>query len=75
MIALRISPSPEVLDDIEPLASTKPACPWGATWWMKCCTHAKLALLGGGAPYVQRRSSRSRSPRQSLALKGGFAST
>ena len=29
MMALRISPSPDWLDDIEPLASTKPAMPGG----------------------------------------------
>ena len=31
-MALRISPSPDWLDDIEPLASTKPARPVGARW-------------------------------------------
>ena len=40
MMALRISPSPDWFDDIEPLASTKPASPVGAKWWMKCCTQA-----------------------------------
>jgi hypothetical protein len=40
MIALRISPSPDWFDDIEPLASTKPASPVGARWWIKCCTQA-----------------------------------
>ncbi len=50
MMALRISPSPDWLDDIEPLARTKPAMPVGARWWMKCWTQAKLALPVGGVP-------------------------
>lgn len=50
MMALRISPSPDWLDDIEPLASTKPAMPFGARWCEKCCTQAKFALLAGGTP-------------------------
>ena len=58
MMALRISPSPEVLLDMLPLASTKPAMPVGERWWMKCCTQAKLALFTGGMPYFQRLSSR-----------------
>ena len=32
MMALRISPSPDWLDDIEPLANTKPRSPVGARW-------------------------------------------
>ena len=47
---LRICPSFEVLLLMEPLARTKPAMPCGARWWMKCCTHAKLALPTGGSP-------------------------
>ena len=39
-IALRISPSPDWFDDIEPFASTNPATPCGARWWMMCCTQA-----------------------------------
>jgi hypothetical protein len=39
-IALRISPSPDWLLDIEPLANTKPATPFGARWWTMCCTQA-----------------------------------
>src|SRR5437867_12512291 len=70
MMFLRISPSFDWLDDIDPLASTKPASPVGARWWMKCCTQAKLALPAGGTPYTQRLSSLSSSPRQSLSLKG-----
>ena len=70
---LRISPSPDWLDDIEPFASTKPATPAGARWWTMCCTHAKLALPAGGAPSFQRLSSRRRSPPQSETLNGGFA--
>ena len=50
MMARRMSPSPDWLDDMEPLASTKPAVPPGARWWRKCCTQAKLALPAGGAP-------------------------
>ena len=34
----RMTPSPDCMDDMEPLASTKPAVPVGAKWWMKCCT-------------------------------------
>ena len=29
IIALRMSPSPDWLEDMEPLASTTPAVPWG----------------------------------------------
>ena len=47
---LRIAPSPAWLDDIEPLASTKPAIPAGARWWIMCCTQAKFALPFGGTP-------------------------
>ena len=43
IIPLRISPSPEVLEDIEPLANTNPAVPVGDRWWMKFWTQAKLA--------------------------------
>ena len=75
IIALRISPSPDWLELIEPLASTNPAMPLGAKWWMKCWTQAKLALPVGGVPYFQRTSSRSCSPPQSLSLNGGLAST
>jgi hypothetical protein len=39
------------LEDMLPLANTKPAKPAGARWWMKCCTQAKLALPLGGTPY------------------------
>ena len=52
-----IPPSPDWADDMEPLASTKPATPVGARWWTMCCTQAKLALPFGGAPYCQRLSS------------------
>src|SRR5207249_10028067 len=70
---LRISPSFEVLEDMEPLASTKPAIPVGERWWMKCCTQAKLALFVGGTPNFHLTSSCSSWPYQSLSLKGGFA--
>jgi len=73
MMFLRISPSPDWLEDMEPLASTKPATPAGARWWMMCWTQAKLALPAGGTPYFQRLSSRRRSPPQSETLKGGLA--
>ena len=46
----RRSPSPDWLDDIDPLESTNPATPAGARWWTMCCTQAKLALPFGGAP-------------------------
>ena len=46
-IARRMSPSPDWLELIDPLASTKPARPLGERWWMKCCTQAKLALPFG----------------------------
>src|SRR3989441_12290687 len=69
----RISPSPEVLEDIEPLAKTKPTIPLGERWWMKCCTHAKFAFPFGGTPNFHLTSSCRSSPPQSLSLKGGFA--
>ena len=72
-IARRISPSPLCCELIEPLASTTPAVPNGARWWTMCCSQAKLALPAGGVPYVQRGSSRRRSPPQSLMLNGGLA--
>ena len=75
MIALRISPSPDWLLLMLPLASTNPAIPCGARWWMKCWTQAKFALPAGGTPWAQRLSSLSSSPRQSLSLKGGLEST
>ena len=50
MIFFRISPSPEVFEDIEPLARTKPAIPIGERWWMSCWTQAKFALPLGGTP-------------------------
>jgi len=56
MRARRMSPSPDWLEDMLPLARTKPAMPWGARWWMKCCTQAKLALPLGGTPNCQRTS-------------------
>src|SRR3989449_10521795 len=70
---LRISPSFDVLEDIEPLASTKPVIPPGERWCMKCCTQAKLALFFGGTPNFHLASSCRSSPPQSLSLKGGFA--
>src|SRR2546425_13370303 len=72
---LRISPSPEVFEDIEPLASTKPAVPLGDRWCIKCSTQAKLALFFGGAPNFHLASSCKSSPLQSLSLKGGLAKT
>jgi len=48
--------SPDWLEDMLPLARTKPAMPRddpgaaGARWWMKCCTQAELALPRGGTP-------------------------
>src|SRR5699024_11223823 len=71
----RISPSPRLFEDNDPLASTKPAVPLGARWWMKCWTHAKFALPGGGVPYFQRGSSPSFASHQSDMLNGGFAIT
>src|SRR2546427_12178914 len=73
MIAFLISPSPDWLEDIEPLAKTKPAIPPGARWFIMCSTQAKLAFPTGGIPYFQRTSSRRRSPPQSLMLNGGVA--
>src|SRR5665647_2777821 len=67
---LRISPSPDWLEDIEPLASTKPATPVGDSLLAMCCTHAKFALPAGGTPYCQRLSSRRRSPPQSNLVEG-----
>src|SRR2546427_7122775 len=70
---LRISPSFDVLEDMEPLAKTKPEIPMGERWWMKCCTQAKLALFFGGTPNFHLTSSCRSSPPQSLSLNGGFA--
>ena len=75
MIRFRISPSPDWPDDIEPLASTKPAMPVGDNFDRKCWTHAKLALPAGGTPYFHRGSLASWSPFQSESLKGGLAMT
>ena len=50
MIFLRISPSPDWLDDMAPLASTNPAMPRGDRWCRKCWTQAKLAFPEGGIP-------------------------
>ena len=47
---LRISPSPDVEEDMEPLASTNPAMPLGDRWCRKCWTQAKLAFPEGGIP-------------------------
>lgn len=38
---LRISPSPEQLDDIKPSASTKPATPAGARWCTTGCNQSR----------------------------------
>src|SRR5665647_1499537 len=70
---LRISPSPDWLDDIDPFANTKAATPVGDNLLAMCCTHAKFALPAGGTPYCQRLSSRRRSPPQSETLNGGLA--
>ena len=70
---VRILPSPDWLEDMEPLARTKPAVPRGERWCKKCWTQAKLALPFGGTPYCQRLSSCSRSAPQSETLKGGLA--
>src|SRR5712691_3788160 len=67
---LRIPPPPDWFDDIEPLASTKPATPAGARWWTMCCIQAKLALPAGGAPYCQRLSLRKRSPAPVAHIEG-----
>ena len=72
-IASRIFPSPDCLEDMEPLARTNPADPQGDRWWIMCCTQAKLALREGGTPYFQRMSFLRRSPPQSEMLKGGLA--
>ena len=75
MMLLRISPSPDWFEDMEPLASTKPAMPLGVkvvagsagptrSWRCRHRRHAEL-------PATCR--SRSRSPPQSETLKGGFA--
>ena len=40
MMFFRISPSPDWFEDMDPFASTKPAMPVGARWWMKCWTQA-----------------------------------
>jgi len=56
----RMSPSLDWLEDILPLARTKPTMPRGARWWMKYCSQAKLALPLGGTgqmPNVEFRIS------------------
>ncbi len=40
-----------LLEDMLSLTRTKPAMLWGARWWTKCCTQAKLPLPAAGAPY------------------------
>ena len=55
-MALRISPSPDCCDDMEPLASTTPAVPPGLRWCTMCCSQAKLALPFGGVPNFHRTS-------------------
>src|SRR5690554_3832349 len=72
---LRISPSPPVLELMEPLASSRAMLPAGARWWSMCCIQAKLALPFGGVPYRQRASSARDSFHQSFMLKGGLAIT
>ena len=68
---LRISPSPDWLDDMEPLASTNPAVPRGARWWTMCCTQAKLAFaLGRHAVAPALVSSARRSPPQFGDVEG-----
>ena len=47
MIALRISPSPEVLDDIEPLASTKPGLPVGRDVVDEVLHPREVSVVGG----------------------------
>ena len=76
MIALRISPSPDWFDDIEPLARTKPAMPVGREV-------VDEVLHPGEVGVARRRHAvlpsacrpRSSSPRQSLSLNGGLART
>jgi hypothetical protein len=53
-MALRISPSPDCCDDIEPLANTMPARPLLDRRASMCCSQAKLALPSGGMPYPPR---------------------
>jgi hypothetical protein len=60
-----MSPSPDWLEDMSRWRDEAGDARWGARWWMKCCTQAKLALPFGGVPYCQRTSSRGVSPPQS----------
>ena len=46
MMASRILPSPDWLEDMEPLARTNPADPQGDRWWIMCCTQAKVGVAG-----------------------------
>ena len=70
---LRISPSPEVVEVMVPLAITTPASPWGLSLEMMCCIQPKFAFFSGGTPYIQRLSLVLRT--QSLMLNGGLAIT
>ncbi len=47
MIALRISPSPDWFDDIEPLASTKPASPVGREVMDEVLHPGEVRVAGG----------------------------
>ena len=67
---LRMSPSPPLWEEREPLASTMPMRPFGARCQIMCWSQAKLALPAGGVPYCQRTSSSSLSCPQSGKVEG-----
>ena len=74
MIRLRISPSFDWFEDIEPFASTEPRhAPRRQV--IEEMLHPREVGIAyrRRAPYCQRLSSRSRSPPQSETLKGGLA--
>ena len=69
---LRISPSPDWFEDIDPLARTKPSEPRGRDG-AEVRHRGEVRIARRGMPYTQRWSSRIRSPPQSETLKGGLA--
>ncbi|GIW55790.1 MAG: hypothetical protein KatS3mg082_2194 [Nitrospiraceae bacterium] len=71
--SLRISPSPDWFEDIEPLASTKPATPVGREVVDDVLHPGEVGVAHRRHAVLPRASSRSRSPPQSLTLKGGLA--
>ena len=72
-MARRISPSPDWLEDMLPLARTKPAMPCGREVMDEVLHPGEVGVALGGTPNCQRTSSSLRN--QSESLKGGLART